>query len=341
MPLRALFPGCLSSPSSSATRLVLLIALLTWAGAAPAPAQDRGVLRYLDRMSLSVTGGYHLNPWDDYNGALDTVTRRIERDPFFPNPTGQYDRINGDASVRATLGIRAFRELHVLLTGQYGQVSSDFEIFTDTTGIPEPEVFSPAHHQTMDFSFWSLGVGLGYAVPLTHALEVQPRVTVGRYSAQLDLSWRHFRNAEGPLPSDSDEGRSLSANLDDQAWGLEAGVDVSWNVFSNVSLLAGVQYRSAVFDQMRGRASGQDIIYGPDDGPRGSDKSFKVELVEASNYFGVRPIEVPEGFRTQLPPLTFLTEPRSLGDEERRKVRDPASIDLRSFGFRAGIRVNL
>jgi len=341
----SLFSRCVSSilPRRLCT-LLLLTGLLAGPCAAPVAAQDRGVLRHLDRVSLSVTAGYQLNPWDDYNGALDKVTRHIEQDPFFPNPTGQYDKIKGDASVGATLGIRAFRGLHVLVDGRYGQVGADFDTFTDTTGVPEPEVFSPAHHQTMDFSFRSLGLGLGYAVPLTDAFEVQPKVTVGRYRAELDLSWRHFRDARGRLPEDSDEGRSLSASLDDQAWGVQLGLDVSWEVFSNVSLLAEVQYRSAVFDKMRGRASGEEVIYyyGPAPPESGvSDKSFKVELVKASNYFGIRPVEIPEDYSTNISALTFRTEPLSLSKEERRRVRDPASIDLKSFGFRAGFRINL
>jgi len=333
----ASFFRCASSPPSLTQllcTLLLLAGLLAGPCAAPAAAQDRGVLRQLDRVSLSVTGGYHLNPWDDYNGALDKVTRRIQKDRFFPQPTGNYDKIRGDASVNTTLVIHATSRWHLLLSVQYGQVDSGFEVFADTSAIPENASGGnrggPAHHQSMEFSFRSIGIGLSYAFPLTRTLVLHPSITAGLYRAQLDLSFRHTRFNLGPIPSDQDD--DLSATLDDQALGGQLGLDLRWKLHSNVSLIAGLMYRRAVFDQMQGRGSLKKTPWMAEDTPT----SFDVELVEASNYFGVRPSkeEIRDEVESFIPTLTFLTEPG-------RDARKPTSVDLSAFGVRAGILVNL
>ncbi|MGH7496421.1 MAG: hypothetical protein ACREOO_29070 [bacterium] len=95
-----------------------------------------------------------------------------------------------------------------------------------------------------------------------------------RFTAHLDLAWRHSYFASGPLPEG--DGVEVQANLQDQTWGGGLAVAVQWHFAGSLALLAGARYRFAQFDALVGPASYSDSNI--DNGP------FIAELVEAPNY---------------------------------------------------------
>lgn len=276
------------------------------------------------RFSLQLNSAYHFNPWENYNNALDIVSREIALNRFFIAPTGYYEKINGAISAQGELqyhlpevGAKVF----LLLRGNYGKQEAAFEFYPDPAQIVAPWV-SPAFHQKINFSFWSAGLGLRYRIPLASKWFGQAGLGVDRYSAMLDLQWRHSRNARGPLPEGS--GETLAAKLKDQTWGGQIQFDVGWKILPPVSMVLGVNYRLAKFKAFEGEA-----IYN-----LFRAQTFTAELVEDPNYFGVRVKEQPGSSQNAvtLPPLTFLTSPDD-------KNRTPAVLDLSALGLTLGFQL--
>lgn len=276
------------------------------------------------RLSLQLGSAYHFNPWGNYNNALATVSQEIRLNRFYIEPIGYYEKINGDLSARGTLGYHLPEispRLFLLLDGQYASLNAGFEFYPHPGKIPE-QFISPAFHQEINFRFWSAGAGLLYQLPLAGKWSVQASAGVDRYSANLDLQWRYWPWTQGPLPVG--EGEQLSATLEDASWGGQARLLLSWKQFGPVSLLAGAEYRFAKFKSFEGPAT---YIFS-------RERTFVAELVEASNYFGVRVKEQPvqQNDMIYLSPLTFQTLP-----DENSRI--PATIDLSGLGLTLGLQM--
>ena len=254
------------------------------------------------RLSLSLTSSYYFNPWNNYNDALAKVAHRIRLDPYFVEPEGFYEEIDGDLALQAALSYGVAGRVSARVTGQYGQSSSQFEFYPSPAN-PQERVFSSAFHQSLDWNFWAIGGGASYQFPLRRGLYLKASAGAEHYSAQLDLKWRYSYSANGPLSEN--EGVSVQAKLQDQSWGGNLAFAVQWQLAGPLALLAGASYNDFYLDNL----------------------PFTAELVEASNYFGLRMKEKQAGaYDIFLPPLTFLTSP----DEN---ARVPAKIDLNSSGL--------
>ncbi len=290
-----------------------------------AVAQEPSESSSFNRFSFTVTTTYHRNPWHDYNRALETVTRRIELDNNFLYPTGFYEKIKGDLTVGGEFGFHFTRDLRVLLTGQFGQLNSNFEFYPDPSVVPPEVGGSPAFQQELDFRFRAIGIGFSYGFSLGKKLALQPQIALEHYYGEFDLAWRHSHFSHGPIPVDT--GEQLSASLDDATWGFNVGIALNWKFHKDVSFLVALDYRRAEFGAMRGPATygfpASNMFF-----------PFEAELVHADNYLGVRDTNEASSEREFfLPPLTFRTEP---GDEARL----PATIDLNAFGLRTGIQLS-
>lgn len=276
------------------------------------------------RFSVQFGSAYHFNPWKNYNNALATVSQEIRLNRFYIEPIGYYEKINGDLSAQAGLGYHLPEispHLSLLLSGQFARLDAGFEFYPDPGKIPA-QFISPAFHQEINFRFWSAGAGLLYRLPLTEKWSVQASAGVDRFSANLDLQWRYWPWTQGPLPAG--EGEQLSAKLEDDCWGGQARLLLAWKRFGPVSLLAGAEYRFAKFKSFEGLAT---HVFS-------RERPFVAELVEASNYFGVRVKEQPglEQDMIYLSPLTFQTLP-----DETSRV--PATIDLSGLGLTLGLQM--
>jgi hypothetical protein len=308
---------------SAMYRLSLFVAASSAIVLTSSPASAQNPHRYsLHRLSLSFASTYYFNPWNNYNDALSKVAGRIRLDPYFVEPQGYYEEINGDLAFQGALSYMVTGRVAAHVAGQYGQSSARFEFYPEPGKIPE-FVFGTAFHQNLDWSIWSIGVGASYQFPLRRGVNLKISASAERYTAHLDLAWRHSYFADGPLPEG--DGVGVQANLQDQTWGGSLAVAVQWQLAGPLALLAGASYRFAQFDDLKGPAVYNDsnLANGP----------FTAELVEASNYFGLRIKEQPAGdYSIILPPLTFLTSP----DENARL---PATIDLNSFGLTLGLQI--
>ncbi len=274
------------------------------------------------RLSLSLASTYFFNPWDNYNNALARVTDRIRLDPYFVEPEGYYEEINGDLALQGTLSYKILGRIAARVTGQYGQSSSQFEFYPEPDKLPE-SAYSDAFHQELNWEYWSVGAGASYQVPVANRWHLKISADVERYSAHLNLKWRQSYYADGPLPED--EGDIVQANFEDQTWGGRLTAAVQWQCAGPLVLVAGASYRFTEFDQLEGPAAYSNFYL--------ENVPFTAALVEAPNYFGVRIKEKGAGeYDFFLPPLTFLTSP----DEN---ARVPAKVDLSSFGLTLGIQV--
>ena len=274
------------------------------------------------RFALAIASTYYFNPWNNYNDALAKVADRIRLDPYFVEPEGYYEEINGDLALQGALSYGVTGRVSARVTGQYGHSSAQFETYPQPGKAPA-YAYSEGFHQSLDWDWGAIGVGASYLIPLRRGLELNVLAGVERYLAHLDLQWRHSYFADGPVPEN--EGVSVQANLQDETWGGNLAIAVHWQVAGPLALLAGTSNRFAQFDELTGPATYND--YNIDQGP------FKAELVEAPNYFGVRIKERPEGdYDFVLPPLTFLTSPDD-------NVRVPAKVEMNSFGLTFGLQV--
>ena len=274
----------------------------------------------LKRLSFSINAAYHFNPWHNYNNAVAKVVHQIRLDSFFHEPTGFYEKINGDAILRGGLGYQIFGGFNVSLTGQYGKTNSVFEFFPDSTRLP-PDVTSVTHHQNMSFKIRSLGLALNYQIPINRKLALNSRVGVDRYAGQLKMSFRHTRAWRGPLPAD--EGFRVSAKMNEDTWGWNISAGLIWKLSQKISILTAIDYRNVEFSRLEGPAIFKTFEACP----------FTAELVEATNYFGlgVKEIKDPD-CSVFLPALTFLTEPS-------QEARVPATVNLTSVGLRVGLMI--
>ena len=161
-------------------------------------------------MSFTLSTDYHFDAWDNYNNAVATVTDRIRLDSFFLEPTGSFDKINGDLILRGELSYDIFGRFALLVAAQHGDTDSRFEFFPDSTRLP-PGKSSVAFHQQMSFTVKSLGLGLKYSIPLRKKLQLSLAAGLDRYSGDLSLRFRHRRSSRGPLPKDT--GERVSAKM--------------------------------------------------------------------------------------------------------------------------------
>lgn len=276
------------------------------------------------RFSFSLSSTYYFNPWDNYNRAVETVTRQIELDKFFYQPQGEYEKINGDMMFKGNVNYHILPSLSVSLTGQYGSTAARFEMYPDWTVPAVLYGGSPGHRQEFSFDVYSFGLELAYRYPLNKTITFLAAAGLDSYTGKLTFEFSHDRFATGPLPDDTFP--QYSAKMDDKTlgWNLALGGDIK--LWGPLSFRIAGSYRHAKFSELRG--SGQANIF--------TTVNFTGELVEAPNYFGIGIIEVlTPGYQGYtLPSLTFFTEPQP-------EVRVPAIIDLSSLGIQIGLRVGL
>ena len=289
---------------------------------APSHAQDeRPGWLSTKRLSFALSTAYHFNPWHSYNNAVATVTERIRLDSFFFEPTGYYEKINGDLVLSGELGYKLAGGLSFLLSAQLADTDSRFEFFPDSTKLA-PDKSSVTHHQNMAFDLRSVGFGLSQSIAVSKRFSLSAAVGFDRYSGQLKMSFRHTRDWRGPLPEG--EGLRVSATMKENTWGWRISTGLFWKLSNRISAFTGLEYRRAEFGSLEGPAT---FTFLGD----GGACPFTAELVEAPNYFGVGVKEEPDCY-VGLPSLTFLTEPK-------RDARVPASVDLTSLGIRAGLKI--
>lgn len=277
------------------------------------------------RFSFSLQISYNVNPWGNYNTATETIVHSVQGNPYFIEPRGFYDRIDGDGAIEAMLSYRILKQFHLSASGAYGSFRAGLEFYSDSTRLPSQFV-SPAFHQQLTVRLNSYGVGVHYDVPITDGLVLTAGAEISYYHAQLELQWRHNPWARGPVPEGT--GYRLQADLAANAWRGTISVGTHYRLWGPIHLTGSLRYRRATLKNIEGEATFTTMF--------DRETRFRAELVEAANYFGVKVKEQPSNpaARTYLPELTFLTEP-----DERARV--PASIDLTSFGFTCGIMIRL
>jgi hypothetical protein len=283
----------------------------------------------LRRFSLTLNSTYFFNPWDNYNNAVGTVTRQIMLDKFFYEPTGEYEKINGDLLFKAGIGYQILPRFYVSINGQYGSSSAKFEFYPDWSIPPENWGGSVAHKQAFTFNIYSLGLGVFYRYPINEKISISAGGSVDSYTGKMSFEVTHDRWATGPIENEPFVDYPLTtANLEDNSWGWNLDLGFHFKLVGALSAHIGGNYRHVNFSNIRG--TGEQHY---SETPIG----FSTELVKESNYFGLGNFEVhtPEwDWYSVLPPLTFFTEP----DEE---ARTPATIDMSALGIQFGIVLGL
>jgi hypothetical protein len=272
-----------------------------------------------ERLFLHISTAHHFNPWKNYNNALETVVRRIQLDSFFFEPTGFYEKINGDAMFRAGIGYRISRRLALRLAGQYSASEAIFAFYPDPLKVPG-ENFSPAHHQEIDFTLQSFGFGLDFTHPVSRKFLIHAFGSVDRYHARMNIDFRHSRAWRGPLPEN--EGWRVSADLQENKWGFHGFLGAGLRLYGPLQVNAGIAFRAISFARLQGPATDGTFAHRP----------FIAHLVEAENYFGIGVKSSPADYEPFLPDLTFLTEPGV-------DARVPATLDLTSFGPQIELKI--
>jgi opacity protein-like surface antigen len=277
------------------------------------------------RFSLDLTSTYYFNPWDNYNRAVETVTKQIMLDKWYYEPRGEYQKINGDVLYRAGIRYEVLPKLGVVLTGQYGTTSARFEMYPDGLAQDENWYGSDAVRQEFTFDVYSFGIAADYRYPLTNRISARAGAGIQRYTGKLNFRIAFDHYATGPITEDAQW--QYQADLKDNTlgWNLSLGVDVE--VWGPVSLQLTGEYRQVSFSDLRG--PGESV---------GQVKyEFPVELVGALNYFGIAPEDRESRYyewNDVQNNFVFRTEP---GPEAWK----PATINMNALGIRLGLSIGL
>lgn len=311
-------------------RLAMILLLLFLTSVAYGQEKTPGWLS-LKRVSLDFNTAYHFSPWDAYNDALGVVSRQINLSPFFLEPLGFYEKINGDFHWQ--LGLRYSLNNSFSATVHYQQAvtNSRFEFYTNPDYDPGEGYFrTVAFWQEIDFKLQSIGVGLGYERALFSGLKLYAEGGVNRYRGDIDMDWQHNRNTLHTGPLEPDEGEFLIGNMHQTDWGWHGTVGVGFQLIGPLIFKIAANYRKIEMKDFRGK--GIDGYYGQS-GPSETERG--IALVQAANYFGVQALDaLPEFGYYIFPPLTFLTEP-GVAD------REPAKLDFSAIGIQTGITIGL
>ena len=89
------------------------------------------------RLSVSISGTYFPNPWDDYNSAVRTVTNRIQKDLHFYEPIGEWEEIKGDAGFALQLGYELHPHWQFGLNFSRYQTGARFYFYPDSAQITD------------------------------------------------------------------------------------------------------------------------------------------------------------------------------------------------------------
>lgn len=283
------------------------------------------------RLSIDFNTAYHFSPWDAYNDALAVVSRQINLDPFFKEPLGFYEKINGDFHWQ--LGLRYSLNNNFAATVHYQQALTNarFEFYTNPDYDPGPGYFrTVAFWQEIDFKLQSVGVGLGYERLLFSGLKLYVEGGMNRYRGDIYMDWQHNRNTLHTGPLEPEEGEFLVSNMHQTDWGWHGTIGLGFQIAGPLTFKIAANYRKIEMKHFRGK--GIDGYYGQS-GPSETERG--IELVQAANYFGVKALDaIPELGYNIFPSLTFLTQP-GVAD------RETAKLDLSALGIQTGIAIGL
>ena len=275
----------------------------------------------LSRLSLSVSSGYYINPWKNYNQAVESAVQSIRLNPRFIEPRGYYETVQGIGTLNAEVAYQLSGRLQLVLNGGYGQLDAGMEFYPEPSFLPSDKR-SLAFHQQLSYNQQTYGIGAQYKFHLRDELLLTVGTIIEYHHANMEILWRHNRFSTGPLPEGS--GEQLRADLSSSTVGAMFTFGAQYRFWGPVSITGQVRYRISTLNEFEGPAT-----FGS---APGFERPFTAELVEAPNYFGVRVKEQPADPTQQvfLPPLTFLSAP----DESARM---PASVTLSSFGLSGGV----
>lgn len=275
----------------------------------------------LGRFSLSISSGYHINPWKNYNQAVESAARNISANPRFIEPRGYYETVQGIGMLDGVASYRLFERFQILLGGSYGEIEAGVEFYPEPALLPSDRR-SLAFHQQLSYHQQAYGIGAQYEFPLQGGVLLTASTMIEYYRGDLELRWRYNRFATGPLPENG--GENLLSDLSASTIGATLTGGAQYHVWGPVSITGQVRYRIATLKDFEGPATYKPV---PE-----FQRSFPAELVEASNFFGVRVKEQSDDptMQVYLPEFTFLALPGE-------SARVPATVKLSSFGFTGGV----
>ncbi|MEJ2635598.1 MAG: hypothetical protein P8184_09930, partial [Calditrichia bacterium] len=228
----------------------ILLTFLLICGSLAAQCAKTGWLS-LQRLSLELSSGYYFSPWDNYNRAAQTIADRIMLDPYFYEPRGAYEKINGDLMYRGALGYRLFRGLRVSFTAQYSTSSAPFEMYPDMTVPPLNENTSPAFRQKFSLDVYSFGLAADYRYAVNRRISLVTNAGLDRFTGKLDFRFIYDEGATGPAGSGFGW-RDVKARLDDNVLAWHAGLGLSFRLTGRISLQVMGEYRRLRFEGMEG-----------------------------------------------------------------------------------------
>lgn len=285
------------------------------------------------RLSVSISGTYFPNPWDDYNSAVRTVTNRIQKDLFFYEPIGEWEEINGDAGFLLQLGYELHPHWQFGLNFSRYQTGARFYFYPDPAQITDEFQLSGSYafDQDINFSATGFGLGIGYQRPVWQKFDGFARIGAARYSGNFELSYL-YDNATKTALTTENAFEQFTGKLTQSSIGYHANIGIAYRIGKSLQIRLSGQYRNLSFDDLRG--DGTYTVFG-----RSLDAEFR--LMHAKNYFGVG--HVLEGDELwdflysqnwgnrEISNLSFRT------DYFYENIWEPATVDLSAFGIQLGL----
>jgi hypothetical protein len=180
-------------------------------------------------------------------------------------------------------------------------------------------------------------MGFGVAVQWPTGSDVSVILSGERFYANarllFDHRWGEIYDWDPAVWGDNTMQYKVSSTLAQSRWGSQAGVGFVVRLFSFLSVTVDAEYRSLVFDDLKGEAtiSEPQILYDPIVPPPPPQNAV---LAEGTHYWGL-------GLVPSTDPGVPVERGMNLLGYTWPENRKRATLDLSSFGMRVGFTINL
>jgi hypothetical protein len=316
---------------SSPVRLFMLIALAACMNL-PMLAQDEPPVPddlpglSLQRLTVNVTSSFVFAPWKDLNDSFGAVRDAYAYNPILGLQSGSVDRHRGDMSAGLDLTYRLVGPISATIEGSFTTTGAEMHLTTAPGNISIAGVFGPREFRnTFDLSL--VGIGAGFVIDLSGALNTRLRLTAGHSSATLDYFF-HMNSAY--------ENSRLDATLRDEGTYISIGIENSITIAGPLSFFLGAHYRSLRFANLQG--DGRAFHALPFMSGHAFEVPIKARLVRAGSYYGV---DGPEDWRVNMVERSmlgpWLVTPNVNIYSSLQEEAVPATLYLNGFGIKGGL----
>jgi hypothetical protein len=260
-------------------RSLTLLISFTLLSTVSLPAQKEAAWLSLNRLSVSTNAAYHYAPWKAYNTSLSLAQDAIRYSPQYPNPSGQLERILGDASYDVTFAYRIVSSFSLVISAGILRVESNDSfryILANPVYVNGATILNGERSIQQDLAFNTphFGLGMRYTAEVTSVLQVSVSAVVEKYSGSLRFNYRDEFPGYVNL---------YDADLKQSRLGARVACTASLAFDKSFSIIAGIDYRWLKFPNLNGdgtyTSTYSNLV--------ASSHPFNAQLGEGGGYFGL------------------------------------------------------